>query len=58
MSPRMLILRNLGDNYVTHGALKRLREEYRLDAGSIEKDIYDSLPDRVKNRGKDDEKKA
>lgn len=58
MSPRRLILRNIGDTYVTHGPVKKLREEYRLDAASIEKDIYAALPDRVKMRGKDDEKKA
>lgn len=51
-SPRRLILRNLGDGYVTHGSIKRLREEYGLDAGSVAREIAANIPDRIKESRK------
>ncbi|MBQ4382250.1 MAG: 1-deoxy-D-xylulose-5-phosphate synthase [Oscillospiraceae bacterium] len=52
LSPRRLVLRNLGDSYVTHGAVSALRRERRLDADSIFEDILEAVPPRILERGK------
>lgn len=43
-SPRRLILKNLGDNYITHGKADVLRASCGLDAESIAGEIAASLP--------------
>lgn len=48
-SPRRLILRNLGDNFVTHGAVGKLREVYGLDGKSIAKEIAQNVPRRKRD---------
>ncbi len=47
-SPRRLILRNLGDTFVTHGNVNKLREVVGLDGESIARDISASVPRRRK----------
>lgn len=51
-SPRRLVLRNLGDSFVPHGKVQRLREEYGLDAESVAREIEENIPDRIKERKK------
>lgn len=57
-SPRKLILRNLGDGYVTHGSIQKLREEYGLDAESVAAEIMENVPDRIKERRKKEDEDA
>ena len=43
IEPERFILRNLGDRFIPHGAVARLREEYGIDAAGIAKDIKGAL---------------
>ena len=47
-SPRRLILRNLGDKFITHGSVDVLYRECGIDAVSVAKDIAEALPRKAK----------
>jgi 1-deoxy-D-xylulose-5-phosphate synthase len=48
-SPRRLILKNLGDNFIAHGAVNLLRKQYGLDAESIAEDLILNAPRKFRN---------